>query len=80
MPDEPGEFSRRFKKATQTAPMEYIQRVKMEAAKRSLESSRKNIHEVMYSVGYVDVKAFRTIFKKVAGLTPMEYKAKFSQA
>ena len=70
-------FSRRFKKATQTSPIEYIQRVKMEAAKRNLEAGRKNINEVMYAVGYTDVKAFRNIFKKVAGITPQEYKAKF---
>jgi transcriptional regulator GlxA family with amidase domain len=72
-------FSRRFKRATQLSPMDYIQRIKIEAAKRSLESTRKSINEVMYSVGYVDVKAFRTIFKKVAGVTPLEYKSKFSQ-
>jgi transcriptional regulator GlxA family with amidase domain len=70
-------FSRRFKRATQYSPIEYIQRVKIEAAKRSLEVSRKNINEVMYTVGYADVKAFRTIFKKIAGITPREYKTKF---
>jgi len=70
-------FSRRFKKATQTSPIEYIQRVKIKAAKRNLEAGRKNINEVMYAVGYTDVKAFRNIFKKVAGITPQEYKAKF---
>lgn len=71
-------FSRRFKKATQLSPIDYIQQVKIEAAKRELETGSKNINEVMYSVGYIDVKAFRTIFKKVAGLTPTDYKAKFS--
>jgi transcriptional regulator GlxA family with amidase domain len=70
-------FSRRFKRATQSPPIEYIQRVKVEAAKRGLESGRKNISEVMYSVGYADVKAFRAIFKKIAGITPLEYKTKF---
>ena len=72
-------FSRRFKRATRLAPADYIQRVKMEAAKRKFESTSKNINEVMYEVGYVDVKAFRTLFKKVVGLTPSEYKTKFSQ-
>jgi transcriptional regulator GlxA family with amidase domain len=71
-------FARRFKRATQTSPIEYLQRVKIEAAKRSLESSRKNVNEVMYSVGYVDIKAFRNIFKKIAGITPWEYKTKFN--
>lgn len=72
-------FSRRFKKATQLSPVDYIQRIKIEAAKRSLESTRKNVNEIMYSVGYADPKAFRNIFKKVAGVTPQEYKNKFSK-
>jgi YesN/AraC family two-component response regulator len=57
--------------------IEYIQWVKIEAAKRNLEAGRKNINEVMYAVGYADVKAFRVIFKKIAGITPREYKTKF---
>ena len=73
-------FTRRFKRATKVSPMDYIQRIRIEAAKRSLETGRKNINEVMYDVGYVDVKAFRLTFKKVAGLTPMEYRSKFSKA
>ena len=68
---------RRFKKATNNAPIEYIQRIKVEAAKRSLELSHKTINEVMYSVGYNDVKAFRDIFKKISGLTPIEYKSRY---
>ena len=72
-------FSRRFKRATKISPVDYIQRVKVEAAKRSLEAGRKNINEVMYGVGYTDVKAFRLIFKKVAGITPLEYRNKFSK-
>ena len=71
-------FSRRFKKATQLPPIDYIQQVKIEAAKRALEKGHKNINEVMYSVGYIDSKAFRTIFKKVTGLSPTDYRAKFS--
>jgi transcriptional regulator GlxA family with amidase domain len=73
-------FSRRFKKATQISPIDYIHQVKMEAAKRELESGRKNINEVMYSTGYIDIKAFRTIFKKVTGLSPTEYKTKFGHS
>jgi transcriptional regulator GlxA family with amidase domain len=71
-------FERRFKKATNNSPMEYIQRVKIEAAKKHLESSRKNINEVMYDVGYSDTKAFRTVFRKVTGLSPAEYRNKYS--
>lgn len=72
-------FERRFKVATNNSVLEYINRVKMEFAKRSFESSRKNINEVMFEVGYTDTKAFRTIFKKITGLTPVEYRNKYNK-
>ncbi len=73
-------LERRFKKATNNTVMEYIQRVKMEAAKKRLETSRKNINEVMYDVGYTDNKAFRSTFKKVTGLSPIAYKNKYNRS
>ena len=72
-------FERRFKKATNNSVVEYMQRVKVEAAKRSFESSRKNISEVMFDVGYTDTKAFRDVFKKITGLTPIEYRNKYNK-
>lgn len=72
-------FERRFKKATANTPVEYLQRVKIEAAKKSLESSRENINEVMYAVGYSDSKAFRTVFKKITGLSPLDYRKKYNR-
>ena len=72
-------LERRFKKATNNSIVEYIQRVKIEAAKRSFESSRKNITEVMYDVGYTYTKAFRDVFKKITGLTPIEYRNKYNK-
>jgi len=71
-------FERRFKKATNNTPVEYIQRVKIEAAKKHFETSRKNVNEVMYDVGYSDTKAFRTMFKKITGLSPLDYKNKYN--
>ena len=71
-------FERRFKSATNNTPVEYMQRVKIEAAKKLFETSRKNVNEVMYDVGYSDSKAFRTIFKKITGLSPIEYKNKYN--
>jgi transcriptional regulator GlxA family with amidase domain len=73
-------MERRFKKATANTVMEYIQRVKIEAAKKNLETGRKNVNEVMYDVGYADTKAFRSIFKRITGLSPIEYKNKYSKA
>lgn len=71
-------LERRFKSATSNTISEYIQRVKMEVAKRSLESSTKNVNEVMFDVGYNDTKAFRSTFKKITGLSPVAYKKKFN--
>jgi transcriptional regulator GlxA family with amidase domain len=72
-------FERRFKAATNNSVLEYINRVKIEYAKKSFETSRKNINEVMYDVGYTDTKAFRTIFKKITGLNPIEYRNKYNK-
>lgn len=72
-------FDRRFIKATGNTPLEYAQRVKMEAAKKQLENSKKTINEVMYEVGYVDVKAFREVFRKITGMSPLEYKGRYNK-
>jgi len=73
-------LERRFKKATSNTAVEYMQRVKIEAAKMTFESSRDNVNEVMYKVGYTDTKAFRTTFKKFTGLSPIQYRNKYNRA
>lgn len=72
-------FERRFKTATNNTPIGYIQRVRIEAAKLSFENSKKSVSETMFHVGYTDTKSFRGIFKKITGLTPIEYKDKFAK-
>jgi transcriptional regulator GlxA family with amidase domain len=72
-------FERRFKRATNNTVLEYIHRIKIEAAKHRFESSRKNINEVMFDIGYTDNKAFRSMYKKLTGLTPIEYKNKYNK-
>lgn len=72
-------LERRFKKATSNTVSEYIQRVKIEAAKKSFETSRKNISEVMFDVGYTDTKAFRGIFKRITGMTPFDYRSRYNK-
>ncbi|MEO5776575.1 MAG: helix-turn-helix domain-containing protein [Flavobacterium sp.] len=72
-------FDRRFIKATGNTPLEYSQRVKIESAKKALETTRKTIHEAMYDVGYSDVKAFREVFRKITGISPLEYKSKYNK-
>jgi transcriptional regulator GlxA family with amidase domain len=72
-------FDRRFIKATGNTPLEYLQRVKIESAKKALETTRKTINEVMYEVGYSDIKAFREVFRKITGMSPLEYKNKYNK-
>lgn len=72
-------FDRRFIKATGNTPFEYSQRVKIELAKKAFETSRKTINEVMYEVGYSDEKAFREVFRKITGISPLEYRSKYNK-
>jgi len=72
-------FDRRFIKATGNTPLEYSQRVKIESAKKAFETTRKTINEVMYEVGYSDMKAFREVFRKITGMSPLEYRNKYNK-
>lgn len=71
-------FERRFKKATSNTVVTYIQRVKIEAAKKQLETGRKTVNEVMYDVGYTDTKAFRDVFTKITGMSPIDYRNRYN--
>jgi transcriptional regulator GlxA family with amidase domain len=72
-------LERRFKKATANSIVEYLQRVRIEAAKMCLETTRDTITEIMYKVGYTDSKAFRDIFKRITGLSPLQYSHKYNR-
>ena len=71
-------LERRFKTATTHSVTAYIQRVKVEAAKKQLETGKKIVNEVVYDVGYSDIKSFRGVFKKIVGMSPMEYRNKYN--
>ena len=72
-------LERRFRRVTGNSILEYIQRVKIEVAKRNLETSSKNITEIMFNSGYTDTKAFRATFRKITGLSPVEYRKKYNK-
>ncbi len=72
-------LERRFKHATGNTVSDYIQRVRVEAAKRSLETGRKNVNDVMYEAGYSDTKAFREVFRKIAGMSPADYRTRYNR-
>lgn len=72
-------FIRKFTTITGNTPLEYIQRVRMEAAKRLLEKGKLTVEQVCMETGYADFGFFRNIFKRLTGLTPQEYKRKYGQ-
>jgi len=71
-------FQRRFQKATHLPVKEYIQKLRIERAKKLLEEDNLTVNEVMYESGYNDSKAFRYVFKKVAGVSPLVYRQKYT--
>ena len=73
-------FIRRFKAATNNTPIEYLQRVRIEAAKKALEDNDWQLDEVMNATGYKDIKTFRMVFKRVTGLSPNDYRKKYSRS
>lgn len=70
-------FVRRFTLATGAAPREYLQRVRVEAAKRALESTRRSISAIATEIGYTDPVAFRKLFVRFTGLTPADYRRRY---
>ncbi len=72
-------FERRFKAATGDTPLFYFQRVRVEKAKKILETEMKTLDEISYAVGYEDASFFRKVFIKHTGLKPTEYRNKFQR-
>ena len=73
-------FVRRFKAATGNTPLEYIQRSRVEAAKRLLETSSASWAEIVCEVGYEDAASFRRVFAKHVGISPMAYRRRYQVA
>jgi transcriptional regulator GlxA family with amidase domain len=73
----PRHFIRRFKAATQLAPVDYLQRLRVRAARRLLEEGGVTVQEVGSHVGYEDAAFFRALFKRHTGITPAAYRAQF---
>ncbi|MFA5330360.1 MAG: helix-turn-helix domain-containing protein [Prolixibacteraceae bacterium] len=77
IPSSRRNIARRFKLATGVPPIEYLQNVRIESAKKQLELSNRNINEIIDQTGYSDPKSFRKAFVKIVGMTPLEYRKKF---
>ena len=72
-------LNRRFQSRVAMRPIEYIQAVRIEQAKRLLESGKVSIKSLAYQVGYNDISSFTRLFKRATELTPKEYQDKFSR-
>ncbi len=71
-------FDRRFRAATGYSPKDYVQSLRVEEAKQFLEMDDHSVEAVSEAVGYSDSRAFRRLFKKMTGLSPAEYRRRFS--
>jgi len=70
-------FVRRFKQATGDSPLIYLQKLRVAAAKRMLESNHLSMQEISFAVGYQDVAFFRSLFQRHTGTSPSEYRTRF---
>lgn len=77
MPASRRNIVRRFKQITGVPPIEYLQHIRIEKAKRQLEQTNLSISEIINETGYSDPKSFRKIFLKLVGVSPLEYRNKF---
>ncbi|HVL01632.1 MAG TPA: helix-turn-helix domain-containing protein [Dongiaceae bacterium] len=75
----PRTLIRRFKSATGESPLAYLQTVRIDMAKRLLETSKQTIAEITQNIGYEDVSSFSKMFKRKVGLSPREYRGRFSK-
>jgi len=70
-------FVRRFKHATGDSPLIYLQKLRVAAAKRMLESSHRTMQEISDAVGYQDIAFFRLLFQRHTGVSPSAYRERF---
>lgn len=68
---------RRFKQVTGIPPIEYLQHIRVETAKKQLEQTNQSVSEIISITGYTDPKSFRKVFHKIVGMQPLEYRDKF---
>lgn len=73
-------FDRRFRAATGYSPTDYVQSLRIEEAKQLLEMEERNVDAIAEEVGYLDVRAFRRLFNRMTGLSPAEYRRRFSSS
>jgi transcriptional regulator GlxA family with amidase domain len=72
-------LNRRFKRALGEAPLHYLQSLRVDVAKRLLETHGLTVDAVGERVGYGDLSTFRRLFKRETGLSPRDYRRRFAR-
>ncbi len=72
-------FLRRFRKATGEAPLEYLQKMRIEKAKQLLIETDQSLESITSVVGYVDLSSFRRLFHQIVGISPTVYQQRFGE-
>lgn len=70
---------RRFKNACDITPWQYLQSLRIEHARKLLETTNMQLEKIVNAVGYEDMSSFTRLFKKITGLSPSQYRAKFKR-
>ncbi len=70
---------RHFKQALDLPPNQYLQAIRIEAARKRLEETDQAVDVIMQNIGYQDPSSFRRLFHRKTGLTPLEYRRRFSR-
>ena len=73
-------LQRRFKRATDLTPIQYLQQLRIQNAKEMLEESIESVEEIVWKTGYEDVVTFGKLFKRITGLSPAAYRKRFRMA
>ena len=69
-------FSKRFKEQTGVSPSDYLLHIRIDKAKRLLESTQMSVKDICLDVGYYDVSGFIQRFKRYVGMTPAAYRTR----
>jgi len=75
----PRHFIRRFKKATDETPLSYLQQIRIEKAKNYLETTSVSVDKITQEIGYENSSSFRKLFREATGLSPSEYRCRFTR-
>ena len=73
----PRNFARVFGKEMRTTPGKFVERLRVETARRRLEETRVSLKKITQECGFGSVASMRTVFQRVVGIPPGQYRQHF---